>query len=457
MQGYHADRALLPQGWARDVRIEVGADGNIVGIEAGVPAGGLERLRGTVLPGMGNVHSHAFQRAMAGLAERLGPDEASFWSWRETMYDFLGKLDPEDVAAIAAQLYMELLQGGYTAVGEFHYLHHAPGGQPYADPAAMSLALHEAAAEAGIGLTLLPCVYMTGGFGGRPLEGGQRRFRLDPDALFQLLDRMDAVFRDDPARRLGIAPHSLRAVPDAALGAAVEACRRRDPLAPIHIHIAEQVREVRECLEESGRRPLERLIDLVPVDPRWCIVHATHLDDGEVMALARSRAVAGLCPTTEANLGDGVFPLGAYLAEDGRFATGTDSHVGTEAPAELRSLEYAQRLTTLRRCVAATGARPSTGALLWQQAAAGAALALGRPIGQIAPGCRADLLVLDAEAPSLVGRADDLLLDGLVFAPGREMIRDVMVGGIWRIQDGHHGAEQRITAGYRRTLRRLLG
>ena len=456
MLGYWASSALLPQGWADDVRIEVGPEGNILQVEPGAAPDGLERLPGIILPGMGDVHCHAFQRALAGLAERLGPDEASFWSWRRTMYDFLAKLGPDDVCAIAAQLYMELLKGGYTAVGEFHYLHHAPDGTPYDEPAIMALALHEAAAEVGIGLTLLPSLYMTGGFNGEPLDPAQRRFRLDPDQLFRLLDRLDGTFRDDPARQLGIAPHSLRAAPAAALVEAVRQMDGRGAPGPIHIHVAEQVREVRECLERYGRRPFERLADLVEIGSHWCIVHATHLDEGELGRLAASGAVAGLCPTTEANLGDGVFPLAAFLDHDGRFAIGSDSNVATSVAEELRLLEYGQRLTMLRRCVAASPTEPHCGAFLWRRALAGAALALGRPVGRIAPGFRADLVAVEARAPSLLARQGDQILDALVFAPATAPVLDVMVGGVWRIRHGRHAAEVRIADAYRKAMRRLL-
>jgi formimidoylglutamate deiminase len=456
MRGYFAAQALLPQGWAEDVRIEVGPEGNIVQVEPGAAPDELERLPGIVLPGMGDVHCHAFQRALAGLAERLGSDEASFWSWRQTMYAFLARLGPDDVAAIAAQLYMELLKGGYTAVGEFHYLHHAPDGTPYDDPATMALALHEAASEVGIGLTLLPALYMTGGFGDQSLDDAQRRFRLDPDQLFRLLERLDRVFRDDPARRLGFAPHSLRAVPPAALREAVLEAARRDVAGPIHIHLAEQVREVRECLEQTGRRPLERLMELAELGAQWCIVHGTHLDEDELERLAASGAVVGLCPTTEANLGDGVFPLAAFLDHGGRFAIGSDSNVATSVSEELRLLEYGQRLTLLRRCVGASRAEPHCGALLWRRALAGAALALGRPVGRIAPGFRADLVALEEREPSLVAKRGDQILDALVFAPAGGPVPDVMVGGVWRIRHGRHAAEARISEAYRATLRRLL-
>ena len=452
---YLAPHAMLPHGWEACVRIEVSPDGNIVGVRANDEGQGCEHLSGPVVPGMPDVHSHAFQRAMAGLAQRLEPAESTFWGWRQAMYRFLEELTPEDVVAVASQLYVELLKGGYTTVAEFHYLHNAPGGDPYADPAEMCIAIHEAARNAGIGLTLLPSLYMTGGFDGRGLEGGQRRFHLDPDGLFRLLERLEAVFRDDPARRIGIAPHSLRAVPLPALREAVAEMRRRDSSAPIHIHVAEQVREVEECLAHAGRRPLALLADTVPLDPGFCLIHATHLDDGETAALAGSQAVAGLCPTTEADLGDGIFRLADHLGGGGRIGIGTDSQASTCAADELRLMEYAQRLSSRRRLVGATPAEPSTGARLWRAAVAGGAQAAGRPVGRIAPGFRADLLVLDADHPSLVATPDDRLLDALVFAPGPSPIRHVMVDGAWRIRDGAHALETPIADAYRGVLRRI--
>ena len=455
LPAYLAPHALLPHGWESCVRIEVRPDGNIVGIRANDEGIGCERLAGPVIPGMPDLHSHAFQRAMAGLVQRLEPEESTFWGWRQAMYRFLEALTPEDVVAVAAQLYVELLKGGYTTVAEFHYLHNAPDGRPYADPAEMCVAIHEAARSAGIGLTLLPSLYMTGGLDGRGLEGGQRRFGLDPDGLFRLLDRLSALFRDDPARRIGIAPHSLRAVPAAVLREVVIEMRRRDASAPIHIHIAEQLREVEECLAHSGRRPFRLLADTVQLDPGFCLIHVTHLDDAETAALAGSPAVAGLCPSTEADLGDGIFRLVDHLGGGGRLGIGTDSQACTAAADELRLMEYAQRLSRRHRLVAATAPEPSTGARLWRAALAGGAQAVGRPVGRIAPGFRADLLVLDADHPSLVATPDDRLLDALVFAPGPSPIRDVMVDGAWRIRDGAHALQEPIADAYRAVLRRI--
>lgn len=450
-----AERALLPEGFAAAVRFVIDAEGHLVEVTPDAGPAGAERLAGVVLPGMPNVHSHAFQRAMAGLAERLEPGEASFWSWRTTMYRFLERIGSAELHAIAAQLYVEMLEAGYTAVGEFHYLHHRPDGRPYAEPAALGLAIVEAARTAGIGLTHLPALYMAGGFGGAPPEPAQRRFLHDLDGFGRLLERLARAVPGDPNLRLGIAPHSLRAVPDAALREVLAMIDALDPTAPVHIHVAEQAREVRDCLAWCGARPLAHLLDVVPLGPRWCVIHATHMDDDETAALARTGAVAGLCPTTEANLGDGLFNLAAFLDAGGRIAIGSDSHVSVSPVEELRWLEYGQRLATLRRLVAASEAEPHCGARLWRAALAGGAQALGRAIGRLAPGHRADLIRLDSEHPLLTGRADEQLLDSLVFSGNVSVVRDVMVGGRWLVRDGRHVARDAIGRAYRDALRRL--
>jgi formimidoylglutamate deiminase len=457
MQAYLADRALLPSGWAEDVLIEVEPEGNIASIAAGASAEpGGERLRGVVLPGMVDLHSHAFQRALAGLTQRLAGGEASFWGWRETMYGFAARLTPADQRAIAAQLQVELLKGGYTTVVEFHYLHHQPDGTPYDEPAAMALALHEAALETGIALTLLPTVYMQAGVDGSPLEGPQRRFALDPEGWARLAEALEAAFNDDADRRLGLALHSVRAVPAPAIGEAVGLATARGGFMPVHIHLAEQPKEVRDCLEHLGRRPLAVLEEAAAIDQSWCLVHGTHLTAEELARVAVLQAVVGLCPTTEADLGDGVFPLAEHLAAGGQLGIGSDSNIGASAAAELRLLEHGQRLAQLRRTVAATSRQPHCGQLLWCHALAGGAKAAGRPTGRLAPGFRADLVVLDAEHPSLMGKSAAFVLDSLLFAPG-SAIRDVMVGGTWCVRDGHHPAEASIARAYGRALTRLLG
>jgi formimidoylglutamate deiminase len=452
LTAYFAESALLPTGWARDVRIEIDDGGAIAAVAAAGSADRAERLAGPVVPGMANLHSHAFQRAMAGLAERAGPGEDSFWTWRETMYGFVGRLAPGDVEAIAAELYVEMLKAGYTAVGEFHYLHHAPDGAPYDDPAEMSVRVIAAAKHAGIGITHLPVLYAHGGFGGAEPNAGQRRFLHDAGTFSRLVETLATRHADDAQVRIGIAPHSLRAVTMDVLSQAIATL---DPSAPIHVHIAEQQREVDECLAWSGKRPVEWLLANFEVSSRWCAVHATHMTPEETAGLARSGAVAGLCPTTEANLGDGFFPLGGFIDAGGVFGVGSDSHISVSPVEELRWLEYGQRLLHARRNVARHGASPSIGAGLWRAALAGGAQALGRPIGALDKGKRADFLVLDGDHPLLTGREGDVLLDSFVFSGNANVVRDVYVGGRRVISEGHHAEEEAIAARYRETIARL--
>lgn len=422
-----------------------------------------------VLPGMPNLHSHAFQRAMAGLAERrsgadakartdgvasgCGPsqDPDSFWNWRETMYAFASRINPDQLQAIAAQLYVEMLKSGYTHVCEFHYLHHQPGGQPYADPAAMSLALIEAAQEAGIGLTLLPVLYMTSGFDGGPLSARQARFGHAVDDYVALIERLRAL--EGPMLQVGMALHSLRAVPADALQAVLAS--EASATGPIHIHIAEQVAEVAECLATRHARPVQWLLDHAAVDARWCLVHATHIDDVELQRLAATGAVAGLCPTTEANLGDGLFPLAAWLDAGGALGIGSDSHISVSPVEELRWLEYGQRLVSRQRNISARHAGRSVAETLWSVALAGGAQTAGAPIGALKLAHRADLLVLDDSAPLLAARDRDSVLDSFVFAGNASLVRDVMVGGQWAVRDHRHREEASIAARYAATVRAL--
>jgi len=450
-----AESALLPGGWARDVLFEIAGDGSLAAVTPDAAGGDLaryaHRAAGPVLPGMPNLHSHAFQRAMAGLTERAGgAGEDSFWTWRRVLYDFVGRLTPGQVEAIAAQLYVEMLKAGYTAVGEFHYLHHNADGRPYADPAEMSERIVRAARATGIGLTLLPVLYACGGFGGRPAGPGQRRFLHDLDGFLALVCGLIERHGRDPQLRVGIAPHSLRAVTPELLAGAVAGLAGIDAAAPVHIHVAEQTEEVEECIAWSGQRPVEWLLDHAPVGAHWCLVHATHMTEAETGRLAASGAVAGLCPTTEANLGDGLFPAREYLRRGGAIGIGSDSHVSVSPVEELRWLEYGQRLVHRRRNLLA-----GSGAALYRAALVGGAWALGRPVGKLAAGCRADLVVLDAERPTLVGKSGDTLLDALVFAGNDNLVRDVMVGGRWLVEDGHHVAEHAVLARYRAALAEL--
>jgi formimidoylglutamate deiminase len=404
-----------------------------------------------VVPGIANLHSHAFQRAMAGLAERQTHPEDSFWTWRETMYRFAARMTPDSAYAVATQLYAEMLEAGYTTVCEFHYLHHAPDGRPYDDPAAMSRALVAAARDTGIRLTLLPVLYMTGGFDGRPLSERQRRFGHDVDAFLHLLD----LLCEDAGGRVhvGCAFHSLRAVPEAAMRATLEAL---PPAMPIHVHVAEQVGEVQDCVSLRGARPVEWLLANAPVDTRWTLVHATHLDAGEVQGIARSGATVAICPTTEANLGDGLFPLRDYLDAGGRWGIGSDSHISVSPVEELRWLEYGQRLATRHRNIAVGADTPSVGETLLRGVADSAADASGHAIGTLAPGHAADWVELDADAPQLAGVREDDALDRWIFSGNRNLVRNVHVGGRQVVADGRHVDRDAIAARYATTVRALL-
>ena len=453
MTAYAFDRVSTPDGWLAPGTVEIGADGRIAAVEAG---DGGERIGGIALPGMPNLHSHAFQRAMAGLTERAGPGEDSFWTWREVMYGFVDRLGPDDAEAIAAQLYCEMLKAGYTAVAEFHYLHHAPDGSPYGDLAEMAERVTAAAGRTGIALTLLPVLYNAGGFGGAPIDGAQRRFANDADRLLRMVETMRQRHGANPDFRVGLAPHSLRAVGPESLKEALAGLDEMDGDAPIHIHIAEQTREAEDCVAWSGRLPVEWLLDTHDVGSRWCLVHATHMTGEETRALAATGAVAGLCPTTEANLGDGLFPLGAYLEAGGRLGIGSDSHVSVSPVEELRWLEYGQRLAARRRTVAARP-RGSTGARLHAAALEGGAAAMARECGAIEAGRAADIVTLDASHPLLAGRTDDAILDTYVFAGNANPVRDVMVGGSWVVRDGRHPEEEAIGRAFVRTMERLVG
>jgi formimidoylglutamate deiminase len=438
VERYFAREALLPGGWAKDVLVSV-EDGEIVSVETG--ASGPQPLAGPVLPGMANLHSHAFQRAMAGLTEVAAGDD-DFWTWRELMYRFAERLTPDQAQVIAQFLYIEMLRHGYTAVAEFHYLHRPDG---------MLQAHLDAACEAGIAITLLPSVYRWSGVGERPLQARQRRFERDTDSVLEALTGLAA--RVSPDLRIGAAPHSLRAVDPAALAALVKGLPRD---ATIHIHAAEQTREVDECIATLGARPVQWLLANMPVDRRWCVVHATHLLKEEIHGLAKSGAVAGLCPSTEGNLGDGIFPLLAYRAAGGRYGIGGDSHVSRDPAEELRLLEYLQRVSVRRRNLVTTDERPSVGTTLWLEAAAGGAQALGRRMGALAPGMRADLVVLDGEHPDIAGRSGDAAANSLVFSGSKDLVRDVMVAGRWMVQQKRHAAEEAAASRYRDVVRLLL-
>jgi formiminoglutamate deiminase len=441
------ERALLPDGWADQVRIAI--DGaTISAVQTGVAPEPGDQRHGAALPGLCNVHSHGFQRGMAGMSERRGRPDDDFWSWREVMYRFLDRLTPDNIEAITAQAYVEMLEGGFTRVGEFHYLHNDIDGARYADPAETAGAIVAAAEATGIGLTLLPVFYAHADFGGAPPAPGQCRFISDIDGFARLVEASRAKLPADAV--LGIAPHSLRAVTPDELAAIM-------PLAdggPLHIHAAEQVREVEACIAWSGARPVEWLLDHAAVDACWCLIHSTHVDAHETARLAASGAVAGLCPVTEANLGDGVFPAVDYLAADGRFGVGTDSNILIDAASELRAIEYSQRLTLRKRALLVDGTEPSVGATLFAKAQAGGAQALGVTSG-LAVGNAADILSLDLDHPGLVGAGSDLL-DRWIFAA-----RPGAIDGVWRagrqvVAQGRHIAAEAVADRYRRTVAALL-
>jgi formiminoglutamate deiminase len=440
-------RAYLPQGWAENVRVTI-QNGVIADVAAGQALDPAEEKHGVALPGLANVHSHAFQRGMAGLAEHKGgAAEENFWSWREVMYRFLDRMDPDDMQAIAAQAYVEILESGFTRVGEFHYLHHDPQGGAYKNLAEMAERIAAAAAQTGIGLTLLPVFYAHANFGGLPPTHGQRRFINDVAQFHRLLEASRAAISTLPDANLGTAPHSLRAATMPELLAVIGS-------GPVHIHVAEQVKEVEDSLAFSGRRPVEYLLDEAPVDANWCLIHATHMTAAETARVAAAGAVAGLCPITEANLGDGIFPAREFLAAGGRFGVGTDSNVLVDAAQELRQLEYAARLRHQARNVLAAGG--STGAALFAGALAGGAQALGQTHVGIMVGASADILTLTEDHPAFIGRNDDRLLDGWIFAA-----RDGAIDCVWRhgekvVTGGRHVARDAVAAQYKTVLRGLL-
>ncbi len=439
-------RAWTPGGWRDAATLQL--DGAAAWVAAAAAESRRTAAAGVLLPGLPNLHSHAFQRAMAGLTECRSDPRDSFWSWRETMYAFAARIGPEALHAIAAQLYVEMLEAGYTQVCEFHYLHHAPDGRPYADATAMAQALIAAAHETGIGLTLLPTLYMRGGFDGRPLAPRQQRFAHTVDSYLDLVAALRA--RETPSLRVGIALHSLRAVPADALRAVLGSGLAAR--GPIHIHIAEQAAEVEDCRAATGQRPVAWLLDQAPVDARWCLVHATHMDADETVHLARSGAVVGLCPTTEANLGDGLFPLVEYLEHGGRIGIGSDSQISVSPVEELRWLEYGQRLMRCARNLAASAAQPHSGARLFAAALEGGLAAGGlEAIQSYAAGA----LVLDAAHPLLAARTDDEQLDSWIFAGNAPLVRAVWTAAGQVVAEGRHRDRDAIAVRYRAALHTL--
>jgi formimidoylglutamate deiminase len=449
--------ALLPGGWARNVLLRWDAAGRLDVVRANAETpNGVPLAAGPVLPGLPNLHSHAFQRAIAGLTEYRSNEQDSFWSWRTLMYRFAQRVSSAQLEAIAFGLYVEMLEAGYTSVCEFHYVHLDGDGKPYADDAELSLALLRAAQRAGIGFTLLPALYQTGGFGAQPPSQEQRRFVRSTDSLLRLLERLRPACEEQGAR-LGLALHSLRAVPPQALSDVLAGAHALDSAAPVHIHIAEQLREVDDCVAWSGQRPVAWLLDHASVDSRWCLVHATHMDAEECRRAGMSGAVAGLCPSTEANLGDGLFDWPAWRAAGGAWGLGSDSHVCVNAAEELLLLEYGQRLTTRRRNVMASPDEPRVATAMLLAAAAGGAQAAGRPAGRLDVGRQADFVALDAQHPALSGLSAPDMLSTHVFASHRaSAIAAVFVAGQTRVTEGRHPERDSAIRGLLAARQQLL-
>jgi formimidoylglutamate deiminase len=463
MAVYRLQSAYLPQGWARDVLVTVSA-GMITAIESDASAQTqaaraeqIEDLDGIAVPGMPNAHSHAFQRAMAGNAEFRLTARDSFWTWRQAMYALANRIEPEGLQIVATQLFIEMLKSGYTSVAEFHYLHRAVGGKRYSSGNPLWEAVSNAARTAGIGLTFLPTLYQSSDFGGEPLKIEQARFFLDTDEFLRAVEQRIGAERRASNRmlRTGAAFHSLRAVPLTHLREAALALRGIDANMPVHIHVAEQIPEVRACERSTGRRPIELLLDQELLTQHWCVVHATHATPQELAGLAAAAAAVCVSISTEANLGDGFFDAARFLNLNGRLCVGSDSQSTVSPAEELRWLEYQQRLRKKRRGVLAAKTESHVGTRLWRDAARNGALALGQPVGSIAVGCRADWLVLDPQHPSMAGSGADAALDRLLFAGADKAIRDVMVGGEWVIKGGRHCADEQMRIDFSRILNSL--
>jgi formiminoglutamate deiminase len=444
--------ALLPSGWARDVIFSI-ENGVITAVAANSSSLDAEIISGVALPGLPNLHSHAFQRGMAGLTEIRGETQDSFWTWRQLMYRFIDALTPDDVEAIAAFAYVEMLEGGFTSVAEFHYLHHDENGRAYSDLAEMAARIAAASRETGIGLTLLPSFYNFSGFCGAASIHGQRRFINDPARFLALLEKSRAAIAPLDDAAIGIAPHSLRAITPETLSEVLKSV----PNGPVHIHVAEQTKEVDDCVAWSGQRPVAWLLDHMPVDRRWVLIHATHMTDDETAGVAKAGAVIGLCPLTEASLGDGIFEGPRFIDGGGVFGVGSDSNIEITAPGELKQLEYSQRLAYRIRNAVARHAGESTGRALYEHALAGGAQASGRTIGALAVGKRADIVTLDTSHPDLCAVTGDRWLDAMTFVAGKSAIDSIFVGGKRVVEGGRHVKRSAITARYQRVMQRLAG
>ncbi|NOR19244.1 MAG: formimidoylglutamate deiminase [Xanthomonadales bacterium] len=438
--------------WQNDVVLEIAQDGMISSIGKDDPNTADYRIHGIVIPGMPNAHSHSFQRLIAGLTGPKGNHSDSFWSWRTAMYRCANGISPDQFGDVAKWVFTEMLKAGYTSCAEFHYLHHQADGRAYADPAEMSGQLISAAKISGIAMTLLPVLYCSAGFGKDRVNKEQRRFANTADSYLRLLDNVDHAVSANPLLALGLAPHSLRAVPAEVLQEVLQSWPHKE--SPIHIHIAEQPAEVEDCIRHLGARPVEWLLDQFPVDQRWNLVHATHLSDTELKLAAASQATAVLCPTTEADLGDGVFRTSDWLSAGGRFAIGSDSNVRISVTEELRLLEYNERLVRGRRNVLTT-ADSTCGRFLYQHAAQSGSAALGQAVGRLEPGYRADFLVLNDTHELLCGRQPDAALDSWVFAGDKSMLASVWVAGHAVIEQGHHPADATLRSAFLKTINEI--
>jgi len=497
MKQYQLESALLPQGWARECTVTVADDGIITHVDSrvggaatlgststsdmavasdfagasnnasapdnarapdfktGTSTFGAERVTGIAIPGMPNAHSHAFQRAMVGNTEYRLSARDSFWTWRQAMYQLANRIEPEELQILATQLFVEMLKAGYTSVAEFHYLHRQKNGALYPGTNGLWEAIDNAAEIAGIGLTFLPTLYQTSDFGGKPLKREQARFALDTDVFLRAIEQRLADRRHESRARTGAAFHSLRAVPLDHLREAALQLRGLDATLPVHIHVAEQLREVHACKQETGRRPIELLLESGLLTPHWCLVHATHATAQELEGIAAAAAIVCVSISTEANLGDGFFDTTRFLKAGGCLCVGSDSQATVSPAEELRWMEYQQRLRKKGRAVLAAAAEPHVGTRLWRDAAQHGAQAVGQPAGAIAVGRRADWLVLDDTHPSMVGATAQTALDHLLFAGASAAIRDVMVAGRWVIRDGRHAAEDDMRGRFAGLMNRL--
>ncbi len=448
-----AELALISEGWAHNVRIRIGENGKITDVESSVSPGpeDLQLHNRILLPAMTNLHSHSFQRSMAGLNEKRAKIQNNFWSWRDLMYSFLERLNPDHIEGIAALVFMEMLESGYASVGEFHYLHHQRGGQPYENFAETSSRIFAAALQTGIGLTHLPVFYMQGDLNGEQLSHAQLRFGNNADRYFILLEQIEKEFQRAPEDyMLGIAPHSLRAVSPKSLKEILDA----RIFGPVHIHISEQQKEVEDIQKKYGKRPVDWLLENAPVDKRWCLIHATHMLPEEILKLAETGAVVGLCPVTEANLGDGIFKGSEYVSIGGEYGIGSDSNVRISLTEELRMLEYSQRLVRKERNIM-TDSSGSLGESLYKSAVRGGAQALSRNSGKIALGQWADLLTLDFDDLAFYGSTEDDILNRWIFSADDSLVREVWSAGRQMVVNGRHVKHDQIEKQYRNLISEL--